>query len=133
MNNDLVKIQELDERDIAASKAQDYEALLGLWDKHGIVIPPSQEPIIGIDNIEKWLNQPSEIEYDVTEYKHSFEERKIISDWAFEWGSYSSVAVPKDGGKPIESSGKLLRILKRQQDGEWKVARAIWNVDRNVE
>ena len=133
MNNDLAKIQELDERDIAASKAQDYATLIELWDKDAIVIPPDQEPIIGIDNIEKWLNQSSEIEYDVTEYEHSFEERKIIGDWAFEWGSYSSVAVPKDGGESITSSGKLLRILKRQQDGEWKVARAIWNIDRDVE
>ena len=71
-----------------------------------------------------------EIEYEVTKYEHNFKERKIIGDWAFEWGTYISAAAPKDDGSPVESSGKLLRILKRQSDGEWKVARAIWNIDR---
>ena len=65
-------------------------------------------------------------------YEHNFEERKILGDWAFEWGSYISVAAPKDGGEPSQSSGKLLRILKRQQNGEWKVARAIWNIDQQA-
>ena len=130
MKQDLVKIKELDEKDIAASKAQDYECLLALWDPEGIAIPPDQDPVIGIEQIGIWLNQPDETEYEVTRYEHHFEERKIIGDWAFEWGSYLSAAAPLDGSEPIEASGKLLRILKRQSDGEWKVARAIWNIDQ---
>ncbi len=129
MNEDLRKIQELDKKDIAASIAQDYKALLELWDKDGIAIPPDQGQIKGINEIEKWLNQSGEIDYEITKYEHKFEERKIIGDWAFEWGTYASAAEPKDDGPQIESSGKLLRILKRQPDGEWKVARAIWNID----
>lgn len=130
MNEDLRYIQELDKKDIAASIAQDYQALLELWDENGIAIPPDEDPIVGITEIEKWLNQSGDIDYQVTKYEHSFEERKILGDWAFEWGTFLSSAVPKEDGPPVESSGKLLRILKRQKDGEWKVARAIWNIDQ---
>jgi len=45
MNEDLTKIQELDNKDIAASMAQDYESLLELWDEDGIAIPPDAPPI----------------------------------------------------------------------------------------
>ena len=129
MNNDLKKIQQLDRRDIAASKTQDHQALLELWDKDGVALPPDQDPVVGMDAIRSWLMQSGNTDYDVTRYEHQFQERKIISDWAFEWGTFHSVAVSKADGAAFESSGKLLRILKRQPDGEWKVARAIWNVE----
>ena len=133
MNKDLRKIQELDKKDIAASIAQDYESLIELWDEDCIAIPPDKDPVIGIYQIKRWLNQSKEIDYEVTRYEHNFVERKIIGDWAFEWGTFISTAVPQDEGPPVESSGKLLRILKRQPDGEWKVSRAIWNIDRKKE
>lgn len=131
MSSDLEKIKQLDNNDIAASIDQDYTKLLELWDDEGVVIPPGEKPIIGIKAIKKWLNKAKEIEYKVTKYEHDFIERKIIGGWAFEWGTYTSAAELLGEEDPEESSGKLLRILKRQQDGEWKVARSIWNIDPN--
>ena len=106
MNEDIVKIQELDNKDIAASIAQDFDALLELWDENGIAIPPGKDPIAGITEIKKWLKQSGGIDYEVTKYEHNFKERKIIGDWAFEWGTYTSAAVSKVDGIPVESSGK---------------------------
>lgn len=131
MKTDLEKIQELDKKDIAASLVQDHQSLLALWDPDGIAIPPDQDPIVGIEQIENWLTQPAETPYEVTCYEHYFEERRILGEWAFEWGTYLSAAAPLDGSEVEQATGKLLRILKRQADGEWKVARAIWNVDRS--
>jgi len=130
MKRDLIKIQELDKKDIAASIAQDHEALLELWDQEGIAIPPDSDPIEGIAALEKWLHPSEEVAYQVTKYEHEFKERQIIGDWAFEWGIFRTAAELFDNSPPIEESGKLLRILKRQPDGEWKVARAIWNLDQ---
>lgn len=129
MKSDLEKIQELDRKDIEASKSQDYPALLALWDEGGVAIPPGGDPIVGIRQIEAWLDNEAKIEYQVTRYEHTFQERKILGEWAFEWGSYRSAAVIKESGQTEAASGKLLRILKRQPDGEWKVARSIWNLD----
>ena len=132
MNPDLEKIKALDEKDIAASLAQDHQGLLALWDPEGIAIPPNQAPIVGVEQIEAWLTQPAETEYEVTRYEHHFEERRILGEWAFEWGTYWSAAAPLDGSEGFESTGKLLRILRRQPDGEWKVARAIWNINQSA-
>ncbi len=131
MSTDLEKIKQLDKNDIAASKSQNFSKLLELWDDEGVVMPPGEEPIVGIKAIEKWFNEAGEIEYKVTKYEHNFIERTVIGDWAFEWGTYVSAAVVLGEEDPEESSGKLLRILKRQQDGEWKVARSIWNINPN--
>ena len=79
--------------------------------------------------LRAWLQGNAEPDYRITEYVHNFEERKILGDWAFEWGSYVSAAEPLPEGGPIRATGKLLRILRRQADGTWKVARAIWNHD----
>ena len=129
MSSDLDKITALDEQDVAASKAQDMSTLLTLWDDEGVALPPGGDPIIGIDALRAWLEGQGEPDYDVTEYAHDFAERQLLGDWAFEWGTYRSAAGPIGGGAPVKATGKLLRILRRQPDGSWKVARAIWNVD----
>jgi len=129
MNSDLDKIVKLDEKDIAASKAQDFSTLLTLWDDDGVALPPGGDPIIGIEALKAWLTGQGEPDYVVTEYVHDFVERNVLGDWAFEWGTYLSATKPIDDGEPIEQTGKLLRILRHQSDGEWKVAVAIWNVD----
>jgi ketosteroid isomerase-like protein len=129
MKSDLDKIIELNEQDVAASKAQDMSTLLTLWDDDGVALPPGGEPIIGIEALRTWLAGQGEPDYEVTEYVHDFAERQVLGDWAFEWGTYQSAAKPIGGEAPFKAAGKLLRILRRQPDGAWKVARAIWNVD----
>lgn len=55
MQSDLDKIIELDEAEIAASKAQNYSTLLTLWDNSVVVLPPSGNPIIRIESLKRWL------------------------------------------------------------------------------
>ena len=38
-------------------------------------------------------------------------------------------SMPKRGGRPVHDEGKGVWIWKRQADGSWKIARAIWNSD----
>jgi hypothetical protein len=40
--------------------------------------------------------------------------------------NFSSVTLCNFVAKKNEQKGKLMRILRRQPDGKWKVARAIW-------
>ena len=129
MPSDLERILEFDRNDIAASKAQDFDALIGQWDPDGVALPPGGEAIVGIDALKEWLSDAAEPSYRITEYVHDFRKREILGDWAFEWGGYASAAEPLAGGEPARQSGHLLRILKRQVDGSWKAAVAIWNVD----
>ena len=129
MNRDRDVIDALDAQDVTASLQQDHETLLSLWDDEGVALPPGAPPVRGKAALRDWLVAEGEPDYDVTEYVHEFSERRILGDWAFEWGTFISAAAPHGEGAPIRSTGKLLRILRRQEDGGWKVSHAIWNLD----
>ena len=49
-------------------------------------------------------------------------------DMAYDRGTYSMAVTPA-GAAPIEDHGKYLTIWRKQADGSWKVARAIFNSD----
>ena len=68
-------------------------------------------------------------DYTLIDYNHDFKEIKIIGEYAYEWGIYSGTYASKKNGNKISGSGKLMRILKQQKDGSWKVSRSIWTVD----
>lgn len=129
--NDLAKIQQLHETDKKASMAHDFDTLLSLWSDDGVLISPDGPPIQGKKAIAKQMEiyRESGKNYKVIEYEQNFEEIKIFVDWAFEWGSYRGTTVAIESGESITETGKLMRILMRQSDGNWKCARAIWNVD----
>jgi uncharacterized protein (TIGR02246 family) len=131
MADDRRAIEALHEKDMAASEAGDLFTLLSLCSDDCVMLPPGEAPIVGKEAIRASLQRDLEQEhgYRITEYIHDFEEVKVLGDWAFEWGRFSATAEPVAGGAPIRSSGKILRILARQADSTWKVARSIWNND----
>ena len=49
---------------------------------------------------------------------------EVSGDLAYLWSTYATVATPKPGvdAKPIRDSGASLLIVRRQEDGAWKVA-----------
>jgi ketosteroid isomerase-like protein len=77
-------IRELDDRDIEASMSQDSAALLALWADDGVALPPDGDPVVGKEALRAWLCGSAETDYRITEYVHTFMERKILGEWAFE-------------------------------------------------
>src|SRR6266849_7406664 len=57
------------------------------------------------------------------------EELEIMGDVAIDQHRWVLDSMPKRGGRPIHDEGKGIWIWRRQADGSWKVARAIWNSD----
>ena len=49
---------------------------------------------------------------------------EVSGDLGYLWSTYANIATPKPGvdAEPISDSGVSLLIVKRQQDGAWKVA-----------
>lgn len=127
----LKAIRKLHERDIRASKARDFDTLLSLWTEDGVLLEPGKGPVIGIDAIKAYMEKQKEASeaYTIKKYEHRWEEIKVIGDWAFEWGYFDAVGEMKDSGRLIEQKGKLLRVLRRQKDDSWKVARVIAHND----
>lgn len=128
----LKAIEELHIKDKQASMNSDMETLVSLFTDDGIAIPAQGDIIEGKEALRNMLKQNFELhqEYVITEYTQDFKEIKILGQYAYEWGTYSGKYRSKDDGKEITGSGKLMRILKLQADGSWKVHRTIWTVDK---
>lgn len=132
MPNDLEMIERLHAQDIAASRTRDLTILLALCTDDCVMLPPDRPPVIGKAAIAKWLEAEHELEqtYEITKYEHHFQEIKILGEWAFEWGTFSASAREYGSDNEVFTSGKLFRILQKQANGMWKVARSIWSNDQ---
>jgi ketosteroid isomerase-like protein len=130
-SDDRLKIEELHQKDRKASLQRDYGTLVSLMDEAMILIPQQRAPLRGkqavAENLKAYLEQTQG--WKVTEYVHDFEEVEVAGDRAFEWGTYRGTVVPP-GGQPIRETGKIVRILRRQPDGSWKVYRAMGIADQ---
>jgi len=126
---DMVAIEKLHETDMAAAKIHDINTLITLMTDDCILLPLGQEPIRGRDAIWKFMQEqlPESQKYEITEYVQQFEEVKIIGDWAYEWATFHGTYHLKSGGPDLHERSRLFRILRRQPDGSWKVARSIWH------
>ena len=126
---EMVAIEKLHETDMAAAKIHDINTLITLMTDDCILLPLGQEPIRGRDAIWKFMQEqlPESQKYEITEYVQQFEEVKIIGDWAYEWATFHGTYHLKSGGPDLHERSRLFRILRRQPDGSWKVARSIWH------
>ena len=133
LDNPMLKsIEELHKKDKVASMNGDLEMLLTLFTDDGIAIPAEGKIIEGKEALRDLLKKNFELhkDYIITEYNHDFKEVKVLGKYAYEWGTYSGKYKSKNNDKEVTGSGKLMRILRLQADGSWKVHRTIWTVDK---
>ena len=116
----------LEHRDAEAAKINDVETLVSLWTEDGVLLQPRSEPVVGVAAIRKLLEQQKQQSTGMTTlaYQEDWKERRILGEEAYEWGEMSVTARLPDG-KETTQTVYAIRVLRRQQDGSWKVARAI--------
>ena len=121
-------IEALQKRDIAASIAFDVNALLDLWTDDAVLLPPRHEPVVGKAALRRFLEEKKEqyANYDVLAYDEQWNEVMVIGEYAYQWGTVSFRMRPPTGSEH-EGVVHAVRILKREEDGNWRVARAMWN------
>ena len=127
--NALVEIEMLHEKDMAASKVFDVETLISLSTDDVVLLQPNEPPIRGREALRLYLesNRQAVAEYEILEYVHDFEEISVLGDWAYEWGEFRGSYRTISNGEVVTERMRLFRILRRQPDDSWKVARAIWH------
>jgi uncharacterized protein (TIGR02246 family) len=108
--------------------AGDADALLSLYDDEPVLMPQGQPVVRGRDAIRPLYEA---VFREVTiESEGTLMEVEVSGDWGYFWSTYRLTATPKAGGEKIESEGKSLFIVKRQPDGDWKIARLMDNSGR---
>jgi ketosteroid isomerase-like protein len=128
---DIEAINALHQRDMEASKKWDVDTLASLWTDDIVTLSEVEPAVIGkAANRESVIRLRDESrDLQITDFVLSFNEVKVVDDWAFEWGTYSGTVKPVAGGELLRSTGKVIRVLKKDSDGSWKIARAMFNSD----
>lgn len=108
---------------VAAMNAGDWPRVVQSFAEDAVRIPPHEEPHQGRGAIEAWLGGIEElISYELT--------RDAVDGadgFAYVRGRYAITLRPAGAPGPISDDGDFLEIWRREPDGEWRVAEAIWN------
>jgi uncharacterized protein (TIGR02246 family) len=114
---------------IAAHLRMDNTAVLSMWAEDGISLLPATDPMIGKEAIGKFMDEvtgkmPG---YHMQKMDVDFQGIEVSGDWASEWAEEHQVVQPPPGRRVIDSYGKLLLVLHREADGNWRITREMWN------
>lgn len=125
---DIANIESLRRRDVVASMVGEFENLKSLMDEQCIVLPPDSEPESGRAYLDRLAEsgKDAQSQKPILELTQDWEELQLLGDFAYERGIVR-YAVRDVDGEIIRETQRLLRILRRQDDGSWRVYRAMWH------
>ena len=119
------RIESVIDAEVESIADDEIDRLLTLLAEDALFLPPDL-PSIGGEELHAWLGEfLAQWRIEWLGYRHN--ETEIRGDLAFHRFSYSWRLEPKSGGQLQVSHGKGLHILRRGDDGEWKIARETWN------
>lgn len=136
----LIAVKQLGEDFAAAWHPFDAEALLALYTDDAAVMLSNEPPIIGKENLRTLYQSVSEYysqmgsgeqeqgEQEQVELEQDEQEQpevEVSGDLGYIRSMWTATSTPKDGGEPIKEHCHQVCIVRRQQDGSWKVSRLI--------
>ncbi len=125
---DVTALDQLRDDFVSALNSGDAATLAGLFTGDAIRMPPNEPRVIGPEAIRAHLEGMFEL--TTAESNISVEGNSVTGDSAYSWGSYMLTVTPKTEGEALEDEGKWVNVLKRQDDGSWKIVLNIWNSDK---
>jgi len=113
----------------SATRSMNNAAILALWEDDGVSLLPSTAPIVGKKAIGKMLDDVVAMYPGgkMKKFEMQCHDITISGDLASEWCSQHSVVQYPGGKPPFDSWGKLLLVLHRGADGNWRVKQEMWN------
>lgn len=128
-NSAKAEIEEFNQKFIAAHLKMDHALILSFWEEDGVSLLPDTPPLVGKLAIAKFVEDAiaSMPGYRVTKQEIDFRDIRVAGDWAFEWGLEHQVSEGPPGKPTFAGRGKILLILHKNAQGEWKVHQEMWN------
>lgn len=124
---DLDAIEALHGRDVEATKSGDIDGLKSLMDPECVLFPPGGEETAGPEYLDRvGVSPDDEVQPEIIELEQDWQELNVFGDLAYEQGVVR-YAIRAADGEIIRESQRLVRILRRQADGAWRVYRAMWH------
>jgi len=101
------------------------EAFYLYMDNNGIQLPINGDAVIGNNTIRERMLSAGEYQLSWTPKKA---EVALAGDMGWTWGTYIYQATDENGNS-IQQKGKYLNVWKKQENGSWKVAVDIGNIE----
>ena len=112
---------------IAGVRAKDVERLMGYLTDDVVMLHPNRPAIVG-----KEANRTDLVaafgRFSVEQTAET-DEVIIAGEWAFDRSRAMTTLTPVAGGERVTVRSKTITILRRCEDGAWKIARVIGNLD----
>jgi uncharacterized protein (TIGR02246 family) len=121
---DLAEIAKLHSQDVAATLSGDPVVLGDLWTEDAVRLQQGEEADIGKEAIRA---SDERHKARIVSYVPEIKDVTVTDGWAFEWGYITGSYKEEAGGAEKPFRAKLLRVLRKQRDGNWKFARVMWN------
>ncbi len=126
---DIAAIRHLQASWNAAVESGSIEGYLAVLDEDVELMPTDAPLIRGRDNYGQFL-QPvfvqDSYEIEVTDPGTI----QVSGDLAYARYEYIIHRTPKGSDEPVSSRRKFLDVLRRQEDGSWRVLEHIWNYNK---
>jgi len=120
-DEDVAAIRASSEAFLQAWRSGDDVALAALYTEDGILMPAGESPIQGREAIQAWY----ELLLPPIEANFIIEEIVGQSDLAYVRGKYKKRYEPVGEPGPIRDTEKYIEIRRKQQDGNWLIAKHI--------
>ncbi|UCC49215.1 MAG: SgcJ/EcaC family oxidoreductase [Gemmatimonadota bacterium] len=124
-DEDKAAIQNLVDELVQAELAGDWEVVFGMYTEDVVDMPPNRPAREGLATLREWVESQ---DFTVSELTATVADIDGRGDLAYVRGTYSETFA-MGGGEPIEDQRKFVLILKKQADGNWRIAIGISNSD----
>ena len=129
MPNDVAKIKHTLREFAAACNAGDSSAVQKTFDAAVVFMPPDAPKVSGKKAVAAWA-QTAVFDMFQQNLRINLGRAQFFGKQAFITGTFKLDMTPKAGGQTVKGTGKHSAMFKKQKDGSWKYAQAIWNFDK---
>jgi len=129
MNND--PIAERHQLSIEASKRNDVDALVSLFCEDAVLMAPNETTLYGRSEIREWFEEYFQ-NFQITAFGVSERDVTVLDGWAIERWAYTIAINPVAGGERIRDDSRWFAVWRRDPDGAWRMAQAMFNSIRPI-
>jgi uncharacterized protein (TIGR02246 family) len=126
---DIAAIRDLGEREVVeALLAEDWDRFAATFTEDAVRMPPNEPLHQGRQAIRDWA-ETNWGPLTLAELTQTMLDVDGRGDVAYTRGSYSATSEVSGLSEPVSDVGKVVAILRRQDDGRWLISVAIYNSD----
>lgn len=126
--SDIDEVMKVFQSGLSASEKGNVEGYLDAITDDAVMMYHGMPAIIGKKAVQPFITDFLR-NYGFQFTNYTFEEKRVMGDWALL--RYTGVAVtsPRDGGEPSMRDRKYIDIY-RKEDGRWKLSHHIYNLNK---